>query len=148
MLGQPSVMRTCHRACYAGARRPIRSALSAKVLLAGWMAREMGGEDFAQFFASLTTLIANLSETNNELRNEIFDVRRDTEVQITIGDPNLLLYEYRWKGITVANTAEYDAIIAFATALKAGGFGAAPAAAFGAAVPAAAAQRTRERQSG
>src|SRR2546428_11785858 len=27
--------------------------------------------------SSLTTLIANLSETNNELRNEIFDVRRD-----------------------------------------------------------------------
>jgi uncharacterized protein YlxW (UPF0749 family) len=27
--------------------------------------------------ASLTTLIANLSETNNELRNEIFDLRRD-----------------------------------------------------------------------
>jgi hypothetical protein len=36
---------------------PALSA-SAKVLLAGWMAREMGGEDFAQFFASLTTLIA------------------------------------------------------------------------------------------
>jgi uncharacterized protein YlxW (UPF0749 family) len=27
--------------------------------------------------SSLTTLIANLSETNNELRNEIFDLRRD-----------------------------------------------------------------------
>ena len=27
--------------------------------------------------ASLTTLIANLSETNNELRNEIFELRRD-----------------------------------------------------------------------
>jgi len=27
--------------------------------------------------SSLTTLIANLSETNNELRNEIFDIRRD-----------------------------------------------------------------------
>jgi uncharacterized protein YlxW (UPF0749 family) len=27
--------------------------------------------------SSLTTLIANLSETNNELRNEIFEVRRD-----------------------------------------------------------------------
>jgi uncharacterized protein YlxW (UPF0749 family) len=27
--------------------------------------------------SSLTTLIANLSETNNEIRNEIFDVRRD-----------------------------------------------------------------------
>ena len=27
--------------------------------------------------SALTTLIANLSETNNELRNEIFDIRRD-----------------------------------------------------------------------
>src|SRR5256886_9182523 len=27
--------------------------------------------------SSLTTLIANLSETNNQLRNEIFDMRRD-----------------------------------------------------------------------
>jgi uncharacterized protein YlxW (UPF0749 family) len=29
--------------------------------------------------SSLTTLIANLSERNNELRNEIFDLRRDIE---------------------------------------------------------------------
>jgi len=29
--------------------------------------------------SSLTTLIANLSERNNELRNEIFDLRRDLE---------------------------------------------------------------------
>lgn len=29
--------------------------------------------------SSLTTLIANLSETNNELRNEIFDLRRDVQ---------------------------------------------------------------------
>src|SRR5919108_2710466 len=29
--------------------------------------------------SSLTTLIANLSETNNELRNEIFDLRRDVD---------------------------------------------------------------------
>jgi uncharacterized protein YlxW (UPF0749 family) len=35
--------------------------------------------------ASLTTLIANLSETNNELRNEIFDLRRDvTDAQSSI----------------------------------------------------------------
>src|SRR5207245_9624063 len=29
--------------------------------------------------SSLTTLIANLSETNNELRVEIFDLRRDVD---------------------------------------------------------------------
>ena len=29
--------------------------------------------------SSLTTLIANLSETNNELRNEISDLRRDVQ---------------------------------------------------------------------
>src|SRR5437762_8777259 len=29
--------------------------------------------------SSLTTLIANLSERNNELRNEIFDLRRDID---------------------------------------------------------------------
>src|SRR5437870_9869393 len=29
--------------------------------------------------SSLTTLIANLSDRNNELRNEIFDLRRDIE---------------------------------------------------------------------
>src|SRR5437588_10794437 len=29
--------------------------------------------------SSLTTLIANLSETNNELRAEIFDLRRDDD---------------------------------------------------------------------
>jgi uncharacterized protein YlxW (UPF0749 family) len=35
--------------------------------------------------SSLTTLIANLSETNNELRNEIFDLRRDlSEAQDSI----------------------------------------------------------------
>ncbi len=42
--------------------------------------------------SSLTTLIANLSETNNELRNEIFDVRRavsDAQNSVSSGQGTL-----------------------------------------------------------
>ena len=48
----------------------------------------------------------------------VFDVGRDTEVRITVGDPNPLLYEYRWKGITAVNTPEYEALLTFAAALR------------------------------
>src|SRR5712691_3521582 len=75
----------------------IRAALSALFFCFAAVSQVHSQDVFSRSLnletpSSLTTLIANLSETNNELRNEIFDVRRavsDAQNSVSSGQGTL-----------------------------------------------------------